>query len=113
MRLIESLNAWGTPEFDDVLKRELAQADAEALPLQQGLASGSYALGERRSAMVIASADQGSVIRAKVGIFYNAVIAGCSCADDPTPVDELNEYCVLQLDIDKRTAEAVVTLLAD
>lgn len=36
-----------------------------------------------------------------------------SCADDPTPVDELTEYCVLQFDIDRTTADASVTLLAE
>ncbi|MCK7579693.1 MAG: hypothetical protein MZV65_31015 [Chromatiales bacterium] len=45
VRLIKSLNAWGMPEFDDVLKRELEQLDPDALPLQQGLSRGSYALG--------------------------------------------------------------------
>jgi hypothetical protein len=39
------------------------------------------------------------------------VIAGCSCADDPTPTNELDEFCELQLDIDKLTAVATVTLL--
>jgi hypothetical protein len=49
----------------------------------------------------------------KAGIFYTGVIAGCSCADDPTPVDELNEYCVVQFDIDRMTAETTVRLLAE
>jgi len=26
--------------------------------------------------------------------------------DDPTPIDEQNEYCVVQIDINKQTAEA-------
>jgi len=53
------------------------------------------------------------VIRVKAGIFYTGVIAGCSCADDPTPIDEQNEYCVVQFDIDRTTADATVTLLAE
>ena len=47
------------------------------------------------------------------GIFYRSVIGGCSCADDPTPVDEQAEYCEVVVEIDKVTAEAKVTLLRD
>jgi hypothetical protein len=63
--------------------------------------------------MIIGVSEAAGLIRVKAGIFYTGVIAGCSCADDPTPVDELNEYCVLQLGIDKKTAETTVTLLAE
>ena len=112
IHLTKSLRAWGTPEFANILKQELEQLDPGKLPLQQGLASGSYALDDRVSTMVIATSEAPGVIRAKVGIFFGGIIAGCSCADDPTPVDELTEYCVVQVDIDRQTAETTVTLLA-
>ena len=63
--------------------------------------------------MIISVADEGSIIRAMAGIFYTGIIAGCSCADDPTPVNEESEYCEVQLDIDKATAETTVVLLAE
>jgi hypothetical protein len=63
--------------------------------------------------MVIAAREAPGVIRVKAGIFYTGVIAGCSCADDPTPINEQNEYCVVQFDIDRATADASVTLLAE
>ena len=44
---------------------------------------------------------------------YSGIIAGCSCADNPTPVSELNEYCEVQLEIDKKTAETKVALLPE
>jgi hypothetical protein len=113
IRLPKSLNAWGTLSFRDVLKSEIEQLDSAELPLQQGLSSGSYALRNGHSAMVIAASEKGGSIRAKVGIFYNGIIAGCSCADDPTPVGELSEYCEVQVDIHKETAEATITLVAD
>jgi hypothetical protein len=37
IQLTESLNAWDTPEFTNVLKRELESLDVGVLPLQQGL----------------------------------------------------------------------------
>jgi len=113
IRLSKTLNAWGTPDFEDTLKQEIAQLGAEQLPLQQGLSTSSYAVDNKLDVMVLNVSEEAGLIRAKAGIFYTGIIAGCSCADDPTPVNEQNEYCVVQLDIDKMTAETTVTLLAE
>ncbi len=111
MRLTKALNAWQSPDFEGVLKDEIEHLDVEALPLQQGLSRGGYASGENLSAMVIGVSEEPGMIRAKVGIHYTSIIAGCSCADDPTPVDEISEYCEVQLDIDCTTAETTISLL--
>ena len=113
LRLTESLRAWGTPVFNDVLKQEIAQLDRDRLPLQQGLSAGSHVLDAKVNAMVIAASETDGAIRAKVGIFFASILAGCSCADDPTPVDELSEYCVVQFAIDKATAETAVSLVEE
>lgn len=113
IQLPNALNAWGTPEFERVLKQEIEQLDAGNLPLQQGLSVSSYVTDRPFQARIIAASETDGLIRIKAGIFYTGVIAGCSCADDPTPVDELNEYCVVQLDIDRVTAKATVSLLAE
>jgi hypothetical protein len=111
IRLTQALNAWGARGFAEVLKQEIEQLDAGALPLQQGLSAGSYALGDKIEAMLIAAHEQDGFIRARVGIFYSGILAGCSCADDPTPVEAQPEYCEVQVDIDRTTAEATITLL--
>ena len=113
LRLTETLSAWGTPAFEDVLKREIERMDAGQLPLQQGLSTGSYALDGKFNVMIIGISEEAGIIRVKAGIFYSGIIAGCSCADDPTPVNEESEYCVVRLDIDKLTAGTKVTLLAE
>lgn len=113
IHLQKSLKAWGTPGFEATLKREIEQLDAAQLPLQQGLAISSQVTDRPFQAMVIGVREAPGVIRVKAGIFYTGVIAGCSCADDPTPIDEQNEYCVVQIDIDRTTATATVTLLAE
>ncbi|GAB4510962.1 MAG: hypothetical protein Tsb0026_13500 [Sulfuricaulis sp.] len=113
IRLTKTLSAWGTPDFKDILKKEIEQLGTDQLPLQQALTTGSYALDSKLDAMIIGVSEEAGFIRAKAGIFYAGIIAGCSCADDPTPVNEENEYCVVQLDIDKLTAETTVTLLAE
>jgi len=113
VRLTKTLNAWGTPDFENTLKQEIAQIGAEQLPLQQGLSTSSHVVDNKLDVMILNVSEEAGFIRAKAGIFYTGIIAGCSCADDPTPINENNEYCVVQLDIDKVTAETTVTLLAE
>jgi hypothetical protein len=72
---------------------------------------GSYALDNKFEAMIINASEQDGFIRARVGIFYSGILAGCSCADDPTPVEPQPEYCEVQVDIDRKTAEATIALL--
>ena len=111
IRLPKALDAWGTPDFNDVLKRELEQISIDQLPLQQGLSTCSHVAGEDFQVMVIRAAEAGGCIQARVGIFYAGIIAGCSCADDPTPVEEQSEYCEVQLDINPLTGETTVAVL--
>ena len=112
-RLPMALAAWNTPDFEGALKREIEATGAGWLPLQQGLSSSSYALDDNISAMIIGVSDEPGCIRARVGIFYSGIIAGCSCADDPTPVEAQAEYCEVRLAIDKATAQTAVTALVD
>jgi len=110
IRLSGVLQAWGTLAFNDVLKRAIEQHDHAWLPLQQGLSAGSHVVDDHLSAMVIATSETADTICAKVGVFYASILAGCSCADDPTPVDELSEYCELMIEIDKAGAAATARL---
>jgi len=113
IRLPNSLRAWGTPAFEAVLKQEIEQLDAAELPLQQGLARSSHVTERPFQAMLISASEDAGLLRVKAGVFYTGIIAGCSCEDDPTPIDELNEYCVVRFDIDMKTAATTVTLLAE
>jgi hypothetical protein len=112
IRLEHALDAWATPEFEMVLKQELAQQAAQ-LPLQQGLSSSSSVADTRITVVIHSAVDQGNVIRVKAGIFYEGLVGGCSCAGDPTTDSENTEYCEVLLDIDKVSAAAAVTLLAE
>lgn len=111
--LSKALAAWTTPAFTSVLKAEIEALDGNRLPLQQGLARTSYAIPEGFSAIILNTTELPDAIRVKVGLSYRGIIPGCSCADDPTPVDEVPEYCVVQMDIDKKTAVTTVVLLPD
>ena len=111
IRLDKSLRAWGMADFKAILKREVEELGADHLPLQQGLSVSSHVAGSPITMMIHRVAETDEVIRIKAGIFYQGIIAGCSCADDPTPSSENNEYCEVQLDIDKTTAATEVALI--
>lgn len=113
IRLTNTLSAWGSAEFSDTLTAEVEQLRHEQLPLQQGLARSSHVSDEPFKAIVIDVRDDADCIKVKLGILYAGVIAGCSCADDPTPLDTQTEYCTLLLTIDKSGAETTVALLSD
>jgi hypothetical protein len=111
IQLNKALLVWGTSDFRTVLRQELENCGAECLPLQQGLVNSSYVIDTPITVTINSIAEREDVIRVRVGVFYQGVIGGCSCADDPTPTSENNEYCELSLEIDKLTAMAAVALV--
>ena len=106
-----TLDAWGTPDFSDVLKQELMQLKIGQLPLQKAISFGNYVLDEPISVVNVKAHESVETIQIRAGIFFQTVIAGCNCADDPTPVEKINEYCEILLNIDKETALISVDLL--
>ena len=108
IQLATALGARGTPRFAEALKHDIEQLDARLLPLQQGLSVGNHVVDTPLQAMIISVAEDETVIRATVGLFYAGILTGCSCADDPTPVEAQNEYCEVEIEIDKITLIATV-----
>lgn len=111
IRLTNSLNTWGSPAFENSFRDEIEALDSEHLPLQQGLTQSSYVSDSGFSIVILNSFDTAGVILVKTGVFYSGVIAGSCCSDDPTPLNEQTEYCEMQVEISKSTAEAKITLL--
>lgn len=112
IRLKKSLAAYGTAAFESVLKAEIEDLNPSLLPLQQGLSHSSYVSDTPFTTVILATERDGHLIRIKTGIFYAGIIAGSCCADDPTPCDELPEYCELIFDIDTSTGESSCKLIA-
>lgn len=111
MRMNAVLEAWGTERFPETLRKEIERLGPEELPLQQGLQGTSHVAASPIQASILDITELANVLRAHVGIFYSGVDAGCSCADDPTPVSEKPEYCEVSVKIDKRTGDAVIALV--
>lgn len=112
LTLEKSLAAWGTHEFDAVLKAELAQHAAE-LPLQQALQQCSSVADSPITVLIQRTVDDGRAIRVTAGIFYEGLLGGCGCANDPTPENPYTEYCEVEVAIDLASGEAQVRLLEE
>ncbi len=113
VRMTHVLKAWGKSGFSEVLVDELGRLNEDELPLQAGLAAGSYSLARPLEIMVIGTDEKTDTIEAKVGIFYRSLIPGCACEGDPTVEDEQNEYCIVRVTIDKQSAETAFTLVEE
>lgn len=105
------LEASGHPDFENILKQDIEALGADRLPLVQALTTGNYIAGNAIQAMILAVTQEKDCIRVKAGIFFEGILAGCSCADDPTPVEPQSEYCEIQFNIDRATARVMVSLL--
>lgn len=103
------LSLWGTAEFNPRLLDAVRRLDIESLPLQQALAQGSFVLDRPVNPMVLSVSEEPDHLLVRIGVFYTGVIAGCQCADDPSSDNETNEYCELQLCIDKQSGEVCVS----
>ena len=109
IELHDALRAWPTPDFGPVLKRELEGLEAGLLPLDKGAPRGGRVDDSDIAATVISATDDGAAIRARVGIFFAEIIAGCSCGDEPAAE---HAYCEIEVVIDKTTGEARFALVA-
>lgn len=112
IRLPQSLASWGTPSFEDTFKQEASHLDPELLPLQQALSLSSHVADSPFSVRILGTWETPDSLGIQAGILYAGIIAGCSCADDPTPISEQTEYCKVLFQINKLTAETAVSLAA-
>ncbi len=102
-QLTHSLKNWGSEDFKKTLKQELEALEDGTLPLDQAICQGGKADGSKISALINSATEKDTTIQVKVGVFFDEIIAGCNCGDDPMSE---NTYCDLMVSIDKTTAEA-------
>ncbi|HIJ22641.1 MAG: hypothetical protein HON68_07690 [Gammaproteobacteria bacterium] len=110
LRLSQSTKAWNSSRFKSVFIEEVTALGLEQLPLQQGLSSSSVALDRNLKIMVLNLHEDQQIATIKVGAFYTGIISGCNCADDPSPTDEVNEYCEMEVRINLKDGQSSITL---
>ena len=111
--LTRTLYAKDSADLAAIFKQELAQQDRAHLPLQQGLRHGSSVLDTPLTVLMHGAHMTPQQLHIHAGIFYQSVTAGCSCADDPTPLNVHTEYCEVQVLIDTRDAQTTVQLIKE
>ncbi len=112
-RLLACLNSRSKDGAKANLKREIEALDKALLPLQAGLSHSSYVGPSPFSVIILSQENAVEFVHVRIGIMYTGLISGCNCADDPTPVDELTEYCEVLLKMDKNASECTFSLLDD
>jgi hypothetical protein len=117
LALTRSAAAWDSPSFKATLGEELqvlGSPHPALRPLPQAGQTQTAAVAELPLGVQLLRSDEtAGQIHLDLGVVYAGVIAGCSCADDPTPVDTITEHCELLLEIDPPTARAWVTACGD
>jgi hypothetical protein len=96
-----------------VLRTEIEALPHEALPLQEALHHSSQVSADPFQVIIIRVDETADQILAVASLFYSGVVDGCSCADDPTPIDTLTENCMLEICLNKLDAAASFSLVAD
>jgi hypothetical protein len=110
MKLEPLLDAWHDATFPAALKQTLELLPAKALPLQQATTQGGLVAATGHEVTVLQVKGTDDRIHAETGVFFNEIVGGCSCGDDPL---EARAYCRMAVDIDRQTGEALFTLLPE
>lgn len=97
-----ALKAFNSADFEAQFKMAAQSLDIEQLKLQQALQKGSAVLPSPPTLMIISSHQDKYMLIVRSGIFFRSIIAGCNCADDPTPVDSLEEYVEATFEISRK-----------
>jgi len=107
--LKKSLQAWGHTDFNKVLKQELESLETGSLPLHKATCQGGLVDDSNISALINSASETDTHIEVNIGVFFNEIVAGCNCGDDPSTD---NTYCELCVQIDKDTAISRIILLS-
>ena len=111
IKLTESRKHWNTDRFKDTFLHEAEKLTVSDLMLQQGLSQSSYARESGHKLTLLSASETEDSIIIKAGIFYTGIIMGCHCADDPSPNNEVSEYCEVTLAIRKSDASTTISLI--
>ena len=110
--LYKTLEAYKSDDFRQIAKTEIEAIDMKALPLQSALQQSSTVSNSDFTVMILDAHIDADFLFVKTGILFNGIIAGCNCADDPTPMNENNEFCEVLFKININTAATQINLIS-
>lgn len=110
LHLERSVAVWGSAAFETAVQQELAAHQAD-LPLLRALTQGNQLTDEPIAVLLKRAIASEGEVALVVTVFFESVNAGCSCANDPTPIGTEREMCELAVWLDLATASARIELL--
>ena len=108
LTLHRSLKHWKSISFKEIFKSEFLKLDLSTLPLHQSTTQGGYVDYTNIELTLLSTTENVRDILIKTGLFFNEIVGGCNCEDDPI---EINNYCILLISINKNTARCSFSLL--
>lgn len=93
----QAFQYWETPDFKPYCLAQL-KAFVDELPLGQCCMHSSVIDPESVSFRMISTQRQDTSIGLKIGVFFEELLSGCACSDDPSQaMIRENGYCEMQL----------------
>lgn len=107
-RLERARDGWESAGFAEELKAELSALPAGTIPLQSATRQGGIVDDSAIAVSVLSSDGDERRIESRVLVFFDEIVGGCNCHDDPVSA---HSQCTLLVGIDRRTGEADFTVL--
>ena len=93
---------WEKPDFSQYCLSELNRLQVEELPLQDCCQYSCVIEPKSLSFRLISQQKVSEYLLIKVGVFFQEVLSGCACSDDPSQaMIHENNYCELELRVEK------------
>jgi len=109
VKLIKSLNYWGTDNFSNVLKMELLELDVNNLPLDKATTAGKFIKDSEIGITVLAISENEENIKAKIGVMFTETQWAYCCGEEEPMTS--NAYCEVKITINKLTANTIFIVL--
>ena len=109
IKLIESLKHWGSSDFSNVIKNELAELGVNSLSIQDAATPGKFVNDTEMGITVLAMSENVQHINVKIGVIFSETQWGYCCGDEEPMVT--NAYCEICIFINKNTSHAEFNFL--
>ena len=103
VRLPECLNCPDDTVLAARLKTAVSQLPPGSLPLHLATTQGGLVDDSKLAVTVLDIRHRHNMIMSRIGVFFDEIVGGCNCHDDPVTV---NRYCTLQVSIDASNGNA-------